>query len=67
MEEKTPIKKQSYPHATAILAGLLAGIVAGLIAYLVIGLPGFIIAFIVGAITGSRMTLIANRSRERES
>ncbi len=64
--EPNPRKKRTYPRATAIVGGLIAGLFAGLIAYIIIGLAGFIIAFIVGAITGSQMTLLANRSKAQE-
>jgi ammonia channel protein AmtB len=65
-EAPTP-EKRTYPHATAIVAGLIAGLVAGLVAYLFAGLVGFIIAFMIGAITGSRATLLVNRAREQSS
>jgi predicted lipid-binding transport protein (Tim44 family) len=66
VQASTP-EKRTYPRATALVGGLIAGIVAGLIAYLFAGLSGFIIAFIIGTITGSRATLLVNRSREQPS
>jgi predicted lipid-binding transport protein (Tim44 family) len=67
LTEESARKKTTYPHATAVVGGLIAGVLAGLIAYLIAGLVGFIIAFIIGAITGSRATLLAIRAREQSS
>ncbi len=66
MTGTSPVKKRTYPRATAIVGGLIAGLFAGLIAYFVLGLTGFIVAFIIGAITGSQMTLAVNRSRAQQ-